>query len=67
MVAPRPALDHFLDHPGKPLSLRATSGFLERLGRTRLRLPAGFVERVAAHRERMAREAPPPQRRLAAE
>lgn len=67
MVAPRPALDLFLDHPGKPLSLRATSGFLERLGRTRLRLPTGFVERVAAHRERMARETPPPQRRLAAE
>jgi DNA (cytosine-5)-methyltransferase 1 len=67
VVVGRPPLDRFLRHPGKPLSLRATSGFLERLGRTRLRLPAGFAERVAAHRERMAVEAPPTRRRLAAE
>lgn len=49
----RAPLDSFLHHPGKPLSLRATSGFLSRLGRTQLRLPAGFVERVVAHRDRM--------------
>lgn len=64
---PRPPLDAFLAHSGKPLSLRATAGFLDRLGRTRLRLPSGFVERVAAHLERMRAEAPPPRRRLAAE
>ena len=45
----RPPLDAFLEHPGKPLSERATRGFLGRLGRTSLRLPAGFVERVEAH------------------
>lgn len=61
----RPPLDTFLAHPGKPLSLRATNGFLERLGRTRLRLPVGLVERIAAHRERMTGEAPAPRRRLA--
>ncbi len=66
-LAPRPALDAFLRHPGKPLSLRAASGFLDRLGRTRLRLPEGFVDRVADHRARMAAETPPSRRRLAAE
>ena len=66
VAAPRTSLDLFLHHPGKPLSLRATSGFLERLGRTRLRLPPGFVERVVAHRHRMAAE-PRPVRRQAAE
>ncbi len=63
--APRPPLADFLDHPGKPLSLRATEGFLGRLGRTRLRLPPGFLDRVADHRDRMAREAPVPRRRAA--
>jgi DNA (cytosine-5)-methyltransferase 1 len=66
VTTPRDPLDLFLRHPGKPLSLRATSGFLDRLGRTRLRLPPGFVERVAAHRARMTAE-PRPLRRLAAE
>jgi len=55
----RSPLDGFLHHPGKPLSLRATAGFLDRLGRTRLRLPPGLIERIAAHRDRMAAEAPP--------
>ncbi|TBW39185.1 DNA (cytosine-5-)-methyltransferase [Siculibacillus lacustris] len=50
---PRAPLDAFLEHPGKPLSLRATSGFLERLGRTRLRLPPGFADRIADHLARM--------------
>ncbi|NLH81029.1 MAG: DNA (cytosine-5-)-methyltransferase, partial [Phyllobacteriaceae bacterium] len=42
-------LARFLRHPGKPLSLRATRGFLSRLDRTELRLPVGFRDRVAAH------------------
>lgn len=46
---PRPPLAAFLRRPGKPLSERATRGFLSRLDRTQLRLPAGFRERVADH------------------
>jgi len=46
---PREPLASFLRHPGKPLSLRATRGFLARLERTELRLPVGFRDRVAAH------------------
>jgi DNA (cytosine-5)-methyltransferase 1 len=56
MRAPRAALERFLEHPGKPLSVRATAGFLERLGRTRLRLPEGFRDAVAGHLERMRGE-----------
>lgn len=67
VAVPRPPLHLFLRHPGKPLSLRAASGFLERLGRTRLRLPAGFLERVAAHRDRMLTYPAPTRRRPAAE
>jgi DNA (cytosine-5)-methyltransferase 1 len=58
VALPRPSLDAFLEHPGKPLSLRATTGFLSRLGRSQLRLPAGFVERIGAHLERMRAETP---------
>lgn len=63
--AARPPLDRFLLHPGKPLSPRATAGFLARLARTQLRLPPGFVERVEAHREAVG-PAPAPRRRIAA-
>lgn len=58
VFAPRPPLAAFLRHPGKPLSIRATAGFLSRLDRTRLRLPAGFRDRVAAHLARVSGEAP---------
>lgn len=63
VALPRPSLDAFLEHPGKPLSLRATAGFLSRLGRSQLRLPVGFVERIGAHLERMRVEAPAGARR----
>lgn len=56
----RPPLDTFLDHPGKPLSARATAGFLSRLEQSRLRIPAGFTERVRAHLEVARALAPPP-------
>jgi DNA (cytosine-5)-methyltransferase 1 len=59
----RPGLAAFLVHPGKPLSLRATEGFLGRLHRTQLRLPTGLLERVVAHRDRMVEVAPAPSRR----
>ena len=58
----RPGLADFLAHPGKPLSLRATAGFLGRLRRTQLRLPAGLLERVVAHRDRMIETTPVPSR-----
>ena len=59
----RPGLTDFLAHPGKPLSLRATEGFLGRLRRTQLRLPVGLLERVVAHRDRMIEATPAPTRR----
>ena len=49
----------FLDHPGKPLSPRATAGFLSRLQRSQLRLPHGFMDRVAAHLDVVRRDPPP--------
>lgn len=48
----------FLDHPGKPLSVRATRGFLSRTERSSLRFVAGFKERLRAHLWRMEREEP---------
>ncbi|ESR22729.1 DNA cytosine methyltransferase [Lutibaculum baratangense] len=45
----RPHLHDFLQHPGKPLSARATRGFLGRTQRSTLRFPAGFLDRVHAH------------------
>jgi len=53
VFAARPSLAAFLRHPGKPLSVRASAGFLSRLDRTSLRLPTGFRDRVAAHLARM--------------
>ena len=49
----RPALADFLRFKGKPLSARATRGFLERTKRSSLRFPAGFLDRVTRHLERM--------------
>ncbi|MDO8297254.1 MAG: DNA (cytosine-5-)-methyltransferase [Caulobacter sp.] len=45
----RPALTDFLRYPGKPLSIRATKGFLERTERSSLRFVAGFQDRIRAH------------------
>jgi len=44
----------FLKFPTKPLSHRATSGFLERASRASLRFPDRFLETLEAHRRRMA-------------
>lgn len=63
----RPPLAEFLLHPGRPLSMRATTGFLGRLRRTALRLPDGFLARVEAHAAAMAAAGPEPRRRRAAE
>ncbi len=44
----------FLQFPPKPLSLRATTGFLSRLNRSSLRTPVGFREGIRSHLESMA-------------
>ena len=51
--AAREPLADFLQHPGVPLSVRATSGFLRRLLNVRLRVPAGFIEALQAHLAKM--------------
>ena len=45
----RPPLVDFLEHPGKPLSIRATRGFLSRTERAKLRFPEGFQRRLRDH------------------
>lgn len=47
--APRRPLAEFLIFPGKPLSARATNGFLSRAARAKLRFPEGFLERLSEH------------------
>ena len=43
----------FLEHPGSPLSVRATRGFLARADSSTLRFREGFKDRVRAHLHRM--------------
>jgi len=50
----RPPLTEFLRHRGKPLSARATGGFLSRTERSMLRFPEGFQARLRNHLQRMA-------------
>lgn len=45
----RPPLAEFLVFRGKPLSVRATQGFLSRTERAKLRFPDGFLARVREH------------------
>ncbi|MBZ9700973.1 MULTISPECIES: DNA cytosine methyltransferase [unclassified Mesorhizobium] len=49
----RPALTDFLRYRGKPLSARATRGFLSRTERAVLRFADGFQDRLRYHLERM--------------
>lgn len=49
----RPALADFLLFPGKPLSERATAGFLSRARASRLRFEPGFLERLDRHLARL--------------
>lgn len=49
----RPALTQFLRHHGKPLSARATRGFLARTERATLRFVDGFQARLREHLARM--------------
>ena len=45
----RPALTDFLQFDGKPLSIRATRGFLSRTERAKLRFADGFQDRLRDH------------------
>lgn len=47
--APRKPLAEFLHYPGKPLSARATRGFLNRADKSTLRFVPGFKEALRAH------------------
>jgi DNA (cytosine-5)-methyltransferase 1 len=49
----RSPLAEFLKYPGKPLSARATRGFLARTERASLRFAPGFQERLRLHLLRM--------------
>lgn len=49
----RPPLTEFLRHEGKPLSARATRGFLSRTERAVLRFADGFQDRLRDHLSRM--------------
>lgn len=46
-------LADFLKFEGRPLSIRATTGFLERAHRSSLRFPEGFLATVEAHLSRL--------------
>jgi DNA (cytosine-5)-methyltransferase 1 len=45
----RTSLEDFLLYPGKPLSPRATAGFLSRTEKAKLRFAEGFQDRLRAH------------------
>ena len=45
----RKPLADFLNHPGKPLSARAASGFLRRTAKGTLRFPTGFVDELTTY------------------
>jgi len=49
--APR-GLSEFLRYPTKPLSLKATSGFIARTRKSSLHFPAGFLDALGRHAER---------------
>jgi DNA (cytosine-5)-methyltransferase 1 len=51
---PHPPLAEFLEHPTRPLSKRATAGFLRRTQQGRLRFADGFIETLQAHHDRVA-------------
>jgi DNA (cytosine-5)-methyltransferase 1 len=54
IVRSRLPLREFLEHPGTPLSHKATAGFLKRARSSSLRFPTGFLDAVASHMLRMS-------------
>lgn len=63
----RPSLVEFLRYPGKPLSARATRGFLSRTERAKLRFAEGFQDRLRDHLRRMEGNTLEPEYAIAAE
>ncbi len=59
------SLAEFLEHPGQPLSIRATKGFQKRILASSLRFKPGFVRAIGAHLEWMERGALAPEELLA--
>lgn len=53
---PRLHLHEFPSFPTEPLSAKATAGFLQRTRSSTLRFPAGFLDKVERHLERMREE-----------
>ena len=53
----RPSLEKFLKFSGRPLSERATAGFLSRTERAKLRFADGFQDRLRAHLRRISEAA----------
>lgn len=51
-------LHKFLKYPPKPLSAKATAGFLSRTEVSSLRFPEGFIERLKRHLESLESAAP---------
>jgi DNA (cytosine-5)-methyltransferase 1 len=49
-------IETFLKHPGAPLSIKATEGFLSRARTGSLRFPDGFLKTLEQHLKRMRRE-----------
>ena len=48
----RPPLVNFLQFQGRPLSVRAATGFLRRTGKGTLRFPPGFIDDLSAYADR---------------
>jgi DNA (cytosine-5)-methyltransferase 1 len=48
------SLEKFLEYPPRPLSVKATRGFLLRTERSGLRFPQGFLDALRAHEARMS-------------
>jgi DNA (cytosine-5)-methyltransferase 1 len=57
LAARRPHLVDFLRYPVRPLSVRATGGFLSRAERSSLRFPDGFLDAVRRHLKSVGRSA----------
>ena len=53
------SLEAFMRYEPKPLSGRATRGFLNRTARSSLRFPDGFLDAMAKHQVRMEGDGPP--------
>jgi DNA (cytosine-5)-methyltransferase 1 len=49
------SLFQFLRYSPRPLSIKATRGFLERTGRSCLKFPAGFLDALRAHERHMVK------------